>query len=148
MRDHVVVVVATRSSRHAHAAWHPVCIHTEHLRRFTPPGSTTDTYNAVSLFLKNGGRALHTAWMYCNQKAIGQAITDSGIPRSELFVMGMLPQWHMGYNETYSSLNDTLHQLQVDYLDLCVNVESLLSDHSLAGSRRQARDMPVDCCSK
>eukprot|EP00729_Bicosta_minor_P022718 gene22718-27264_t len=75
-------------------------------------------YNATKLWLQNGGRAVHAAWMYCNQAEVGQAIRDSGIPRSELFIMSMFPQWTMGYNETKANFEDTLKQLQVDYLDL------------------------------
>ena len=50
-------------------------------------------HDAVLLYLKNGGRAVHGAWMYCNQEAIGRAVADSGVPREEVFLMSMLPQW-------------------------------------------------------
>jgi diketogulonate reductase-like aldo/keto reductase len=89
---------------------------------FTPPGSTTVAYNATKLWLENGGRGVHSAWMYCNQPALGRAVNDfmrdSGVARAELFVESMLPQWHLGYNETKASFADTLKQLGLHYVDL------------------------------
>eukprot|EP00040_Diaphanoeca_grandis_P022674 m.122356 g.122356 ORF g.122356 m.122356 type:complete len:360 (+) comp28916_c0_seq3:187-1266(+) len=85
---------------------------------FTPPGNTTDTYSAVLLYLQNGGRALHTAWMYCNQHAVGAAMADSGVPRSEIFLMSMIPPWHLGWNETHTNFQDSLKQLNTTYVDL------------------------------
>lgn len=85
---------------------------------FTPPGSTNNTYDGVLLYLQNGGRAIHTAWMYCNQESVGKAIKDSGVPREDIFLMSMLPQWHMGYNETMANFEDSLKQLQTTYVDL------------------------------
>lgn len=78
---------------------------------FTPPASTTDAYEAVLSWLRAGGRGIHTAWMYCNQEAIGRAIRDSRVPRSEIFVMTMSPQWMMGYNETITSVEHSLRQV-------------------------------------
>jgi diketogulonate reductase-like aldo/keto reductase len=60
--------------------------------------------------------------MYCNQPAVGRAIADfmrtSGTDRKDLFVESMLPQWHLGYNETKANFESTLQQLQLDYVDL------------------------------
>jgi len=85
---------------------------------FTPPGSTTGTYDGVLTWLKAGGRALHAARMYCNQEAVGLAIRDSGVPREELFVMTMIPQWHMGTAEAAASVEVSLKQLNLTYVDL------------------------------
>ena len=101
---------------------------------FTPPGSTDVAYNATLLWLQNGGRSVHTAWMYCNQPAIGRAVADflasssnnnssggggsGSVTRADLWIESMLPPWQMGYNETKKSFADTLAQLGVEYLDL------------------------------
>jgi hypothetical protein len=85
---------------------------------FSPPGNTTTVHTAVLNWLRSGGRAIHTAWMYCNERAVGQAIQDSQVPRKEIFVMSMLPQWHMGYNETKASVASSLANLGLDYIDL------------------------------
>ena len=76
------------------------------------------TYFAVRSWLQNGGRAIHGAWMYCNQKAVGRAIKDSGVPRKEIFIMSMVPQWELGYNSTKTSFRSTLAELGVDFVDL------------------------------
>eukprot|EP01051_Picozoa_sp_SAG22_P011655 SAG22_NODE_1141_length_5388_cov_2.279259_1_plen_356_part_00 len=81
-------------------------------------GNSNASVVAIKLWLQNGGRAIHGAWMYCNQQSIGQAIIESGVDRKELFVMSMLPQWHLGYNETLANFADTLQQLQLQYVDL------------------------------
>ena len=81
-------------------------------------GSNNATVAAIKLWIQNGGRAIHSAWMYCNLKAVGEAINESGVPREQLFVISMLPQWHLGYNETMANFYDGLSQLQLDYVDL------------------------------
>jgi diketogulonate reductase-like aldo/keto reductase len=81
-------------------------------------GNSNASVAAITLWLKNGGRAIHGAWMYCNLESIGTAIKQSGVDRKELFVMNMLPQWHLGYNETMANFNDGLQQLGLEYVDL------------------------------
>ena len=51
-------------------------------------------------------------------EAIGRGIKASGVPREDIFLMSMLPQWHLGYNMTMANFEDTLRQLQTDYVDL------------------------------
>jgi len=36
--------------------------------------------------LKSGYRSIDTAWVYGTEKAVGEAIRKSGIPREELFI--------------------------------------------------------------
>ena len=81
-------------------------------------GKNATTYDAVRLFLSLGGRAIHAARMYCNQEAIGRAIRDSGVPRKDLFVMTMVPQWHFGQEEAARSVGVSLKQLGLEYADL------------------------------
>lgn len=42
--------------------------------------------------LKNGYRHIDTAAAYGNEKSVGRAIKDSGIPREEIFVTTKLPE--------------------------------------------------------
>jgi diketogulonate reductase-like aldo/keto reductase len=93
------------------------------------------TYEGVRSWLKNGGRAIHGAWMYCNQEAIGKAIKDSGVPRKELFIMSMVPQWSLGYESTVASLNATLDELGLEYVDLyMMHWPGMFSDSITVGS--------------
>ena len=77
-----------------------------------------ETHDAVALYLKNGGRMIHAARMYCNQKEVGRAIKESGIPRSELFVITMVPQWYLGTTASCASLNASLQELGLGFVDL------------------------------
>ena len=44
-----------------------------------------DVYRAVRSAIDTGYRHIDTATLYMNEKAVGKAIRDSGIPRQELF---------------------------------------------------------------
>eukprot|EP00948_MAST-09A_sp_MAST-9A-sp1_P002639 g2639.t1 len=48
------------------------------------PGKTT--YNAVLAALKLGYRHIDTAHLYGNEKDVGRAVRDSGIPRAEIYI--------------------------------------------------------------
>ena len=45
-----------------------------------------EAYQAVLAALKAGYRHIDTAAVYHNEKAVGEAIKESGIPRNEIFV--------------------------------------------------------------
>lgn len=47
-----------------------------------PAGETT--YNSVLAALKAGYRHIDTAHAYGNERSVGQAVKDSGIPREEI----------------------------------------------------------------
>ena len=57
-----------------------------------------DTYNSVTFALINGYRHIDTAKAYGNEKSVGKAIKDSGIPREEIFVTTKLPAECKGYD--------------------------------------------------
>jgi 2,5-diketo-D-gluconate reductase A len=73
-------------------------------------------YWAVRTALDLGYRHIDTATMYRNEKAVGEAIHDSGIPRSELFITTKLPAEHAGRERR--SIEDSLAALGVEQLDL------------------------------
>lgn len=52
--------------------------------------SDEECYQAVTALLHNGGRLIDTAYMYHNEAAVGRAIRDSSVPRSEIFVITKL----------------------------------------------------------
>lgn len=85
-----------------------------------PDGSEQDcsSFQAIKLAMQNGYRAFHDALSYGNQAGLGAAIKNSSLPRKDLFVMSMVPKYLMGYNETRASVQASLEQLQVDYIDL------------------------------
>ena len=80
--------------------------------------SACSNYNATLSAIQAGYRSFHDALSYSNQAGVGAAVKASGVPRDELFMMSMVPKYLMGYNNTYASVEASLAQLQVEYLDL------------------------------
>lgn len=65
-----------------------------------------------------GYRHIDTASVYENEKEIGEAVKQSGIDRSELFITSKVWKDSMGYENTIKSFNRSLRKLGVDYIDL------------------------------
>ena len=68
--------------------------------------------------LETGYRLIDTASSYNNEKAVGQAIKNSGIKRDELFITTKAFIQEMGYENTKNAFNNSLKNLGLDYLDL------------------------------
>ena len=78
---------------------------------------TGDTcYNAVSSALKSGVRLIDTAYMYGNEEEIGKAIRDSGIPRSEIFVITKI--YPSQFDKPKEAIELALKKLDIDYIDM------------------------------
>ena len=73
---------------------------------------------AVSDALEIGYRLVDTAAMYGNEHEIGNAIKDSNIPRSEIFVTTKVADSAQGYEPTLKAFDNSLEKLQMDYVDL------------------------------
>ncbi|PTB69394.1 aldo-keto reductase [Trichoderma citrinoviride] len=73
---------------------------------------------AVRTALRLGYRHIDGASAYGNEKEIGEAIKESGIPRDEIFVTSKLAQtWHEPL-DVQRALEATLKDLQLDFVDL------------------------------
>ncbi len=58
---------------------------------------------AVKLWLSIGGRRLDAADSYDTQTSVGKAIAESGVSRSDIFVLQKTGNWNpMGYADTLS----------------------------------------------
>ena len=68
--------------------------------------------------LKTGYRLIDTAACYGNEKAVGEAVRESGIDRKELFLTSKVWIQDAGYEKTLRSFETTLENLNTDYLDL------------------------------
>jgi len=78
----------------------------------------SEAYQCTLDALSIGYRHIDTAKAYRNEKAVGKAIRESGINREEIFVTSKLPAQTKGYQETLQAFNETMNDLNLDYLDL------------------------------
>ena len=76
------------------------------------------TYTAVKEALEVGYRHIDTAQAYFNEKEVGQAIKDSGIPREDIFVTSKLWIQDFPYETAKATIDTTLEKMGLDYLDL------------------------------
>ena len=77
--------------------------------------SAADARVSVRQALKMGYRLVDTANIYDNEVAVGKAIKESGVDRSEIFVSSKL--WPSEY-ENDNAVDETLDRLGLDYIDL------------------------------
>jgi len=78
-------------------------------------GQETSKGKAItSAWLSLGGRGIDTAYVYGNQKDVGQAIKESGVKREDIFLTTKI----RGCDNAESSIKTDLQQLGVDYVDL------------------------------
>ncbi|GAA4550060.1 aldo/keto reductase [Amycolatopsis samaneae] len=77
-----------------------------------------ETTAAVKAALEAGYRSIDTAAIYGNEAGVGKAITESGIPRDELFVTTKLWNADQGYDSTLKAFDESLAKLGLDRLDL------------------------------
>ncbi|MER2063264.1 MAG: aldo/keto reductase [Alkalibacterium sp.] len=68
--------------------------------------------------LEAGYRHIDTAQGYQNEEQVGEAIKESGVPREEIFLTTKLHNKKHGYDNTVEALNESLHKLDTDYIDL------------------------------
>lgn len=77
----------------------------------TPDEAETSVLSA----LEDGYRLIDTANAYLNEKAVGRAIRESGLPREEIFLETKL--WPSFYEQP-DAVDKTLERLGTDYIDL------------------------------
>ncbi|ANN49744.1 glyoxal reductase [Levilactobacillus brevis] len=77
-----------------------------------------DVPAAIKTALDAGYRHLDCAHIYGNEPAVGEAIKASGIDRSDLFITSKVWNADQGYDKTLVAFDQTLSDLQLDYLDL------------------------------
>lgn len=81
------------------------------------PGGGNDC-EMIKNAIKAGYRYFDTASLYETERALGQAIAESGIAREEFFIASKAWIDEMGYEEVKKAFERTLSRLQTDYLDL------------------------------
>lgn len=87
-----------------------------------------ETKQAVLDAIKTGYRLIDTAQSYFNEKEVGDAISECGIPREDLFITTKVWIDNYGYEKCKKSVEESLEKLQVEYIDL-VLLHQALSDY-------------------
>ncbi|MER8073039.1 aldo/keto reductase [Streptomyces sp. NPDC094034] len=100
----------------------------------TPPD---ETRAAVKAALDLGYRHIDTAAAYGNEREVGQAIRDSGVPRDEIFIETKIWISDYGYDEALHGFEKSAAKLGVDRIDLLILHQALPSefDKTLAAYR-------------
>ncbi|RLN44003.1 hypothetical protein BBJ28_00009729 [Nothophytophthora sp. Chile5] len=81
-------------------------------------GAGTETYNAVLTALKLGYRHIDTATGYGNERDVGEAVRDSGIPRQEIFVTSKVYSGKWSYESVVEAVRTSNRKLGLEYIDL------------------------------
>jgi 2,5-diketo-D-gluconate reductase A len=81
----------------------------------TPP---EDTERAVATALDAGYRHIDTAAAYGNEREVGQAVSKSGLPRADVYLVTKLWNADHGYDRTLAAFDASMDRLGVEYLDL------------------------------
>ena len=76
------------------------------------------TVEAVKAAIECGYTHIDCAAIYGNEKEVGLGIKESNADRKDLFITSKLWNDVRGYQETIDAFNQTLSDLQLDYLDL------------------------------
>ena len=72
--------------------------------------------NSVSEALKRGVRLIDTAYMYHNEKEVGEAVRNSGVPREEIFVITKL--YPNQFSEPEKAIDEALKKIDIEYIDM------------------------------
>lgn len=82
----------------------------------TPTGDVAR--QSVRWALEVGYRHLDTAHVYGNERDVGAAVKESGVPRENVFVTTKLWNSDQGYDSAFRACRSSLRQLGFDYIDL------------------------------
>ena len=104
-------------------------------------GLAPDTVVAA---LKAGYRHIDTARKYGTERAVGEAMRASGVPRGEIFLTTKVSHENLRADDFARSVDESLAALKVDYVDLLLvhwpNPEiALARDHAGAGQGQARR---------
>jgi 2,5-diketo-D-gluconate reductase B len=74
--------------------------------------------DSVANALALGYRHIDTAQIYGNEREVGAALADSGVPRDAVFVTTKIWTEHLSADALLPSLKESLHKLRLEQLDL------------------------------
>ncbi len=71
---------------------------------------------SVNSAIQSGYRMIDTAYMYGNEREVGEAVRESGVPRSEIFVITKL--YPDQYGRAEQAIDEALRKLDIGYIDM------------------------------
>ena len=77
-----------------------------------------ETKKCVLDALNIGYRSIDTAQAYGNEAGVGDAVSESGIARDEIFITTKIWITNAGYENAKKSIDESLKKLKTDYVDL------------------------------
>ena len=81
-------------------------------------GKGSESITAVEHAIKTGYRLIDTASIYGNEREVGIAVKNSELPRKDIFITTKLWNSDHGYDRTLKAIEESLKELQMDYVDL------------------------------
>ncbi|MDE6401544.1 MAG: aldo/keto reductase, partial [Clostridiales bacterium] len=72
--------------------------------------------NSVLAALRSGVRLIDTAYMYGNEKEVGQAVRQSGVAREDIFVITKI--YPSQFSNPEQAIQAALDSLDIDYIDM------------------------------
>jgi diketogulonate reductase-like aldo/keto reductase len=76
------------------------------------------TQDAVRWALEAGYRHIDTARIYNNEEDVGLAISESSLPRSDIYITTKVWNDDQGFEATLKACDESLKRLKIDYADL------------------------------
>lgn len=98
----------------------------------------TDCERAVREAVSLGYRLFDTAQMYGNERELGKALKDCGVPRDEIFITTKLYSPSTTYKKAKAAIEDSLKELQTDYIDLLLIHEPYSSSLDMYKAMKEA----------
>ena len=77
-----------------------------------------EAYNSVKTALENGYRHFDCAHAYQNERSLGRAIKDNGVPRDSIWITSKLWPNEYGEGKTLKAIDRMLCRLGLEYIDL------------------------------
>ncbi|MBR4836865.1 MAG: aldo/keto reductase [Bacteroidales bacterium] len=77
-----------------------------------------EAYNSVKTALENGYRHFDCAHAYQNERSLGRAIKDNGVPRDSIWITSKLWPNEYGEGKTLKAIDRMLGRLGLEYIDL------------------------------
>jgi diketogulonate reductase-like aldo/keto reductase len=81
-------------------------------------GDGQEVEKAVSYALEAGYRSIDTATVYGNERGVGKAIRESGIPREDIFLTTKVWNDDQREKRTLAAFEESLKRLGTEYVDL------------------------------